>query len=53
MSVRTNCSINPVKRMRPDVRFGSKADIAERDWHVRLVPNADIAITYTSESDKL
>jgi hypothetical protein len=25
-----------------NVRFGSKADIDERDCHVRLVPKADI-----------
>ena len=24
-----------------DFRFGSKADIAESDWHVRFVPKAD------------
>jgi hypothetical protein len=32
-----------LKRLRPDVRFTPKADIAERDRHVHFVPKADIA----------
>jgi hypothetical protein len=34
------CSLLPF----PDVRFGSKADIAERDPNIRKVPEADIAL---------
>jgi hypothetical protein len=30
----------------------SKADIAERDWHVRFVPKADIASTAARRLDR-